>query len=120
MINFKSFKTPRKEFAGVLKSIEEPEEPLSPDLPPENNLYIFNLTINEPYIVGNKYYLGLFSTLTGSVENINFFNNNINVTNSTDHYGKIFYVGGITGELRKGSTNVITDFDIDLGNKAVV
>jgi len=121
MINFKSFKTPRKEFAGVLKSIEEPEEPLSPDLPPENNLYIFNLTINEPYIVGNKYYLGLFSTLTGSVENINFFNNNINVTNSTDHYGKIFYVGGITGELRgEGSIrNVITDFDIDLGNKAI-
>lgn len=117
MVNFPNFKIPRKEFNGVLKG---GKSDLTPDSSTNNNRYLYNLKIKTPFIAGNKYYLGLFSTLTGTVQNINFYNNIIEVTNSSEHYGKTFYVGGIAAELRGGIIkNIVSNSTVLLGNDTI-
>lgn len=115
MSNIKGYKPPSKEFKGILKG-GNVDFQLGDSS--NNNKYIFNLTINEPLIVGNKYYMGLFSSLSGTVQNINFYNNQIIVTNSSKDYGKIFYIGTVAGELKGGTVkNVISNSTIDLGTE---
>lgn len=117
MINFKGYKTPAKEFKGTLKG---GDTDFTLGDTNNNNKYIYNLTITEPYISGNKYYLGLFSTLSGVVQNINFYQNEIKILNSSNDYGKTFYIGAVAGELRNGLIkNVINDGNIYLGNEAI-
>lgn len=109
MANYKGYKTPSKEFKGVLKGLED-----TTGIGPGNsNHYIYNLNISNPHIVGNSYYLGLFSVLSGTVQNINLYNNQITIKSSKNDYGKVFYVGAVAGELR--NTNVIIDGETKIG-----
>lgn len=117
LINFKGYKTPNKEFNGTLKS---EGEDFTLGGKTNTNKYIYNLNISKPYIVGNKYYLGLFSVLTGTVQNINLYNNKVTITSSNSDYGKTFYVGSIAGELREGLIkNIVSNTTVDLGSEAI-
>lgn len=107
MENIKGFKPIPNDFRGILTSEGDTK-------------YIYNLDISTPYIKGGEYYLGLFSSLSGTVENVKFLNNKITVTNSDIDYGKTFYVGMVAGILNGGTIkNVISNSIIDLGNEAL-
>ena len=107
MENIKGYKPISSDFGGTLTSDGDTK-------------YIYNLNITTPYIAGSDYYLGLFSVLSGTVENIKFLNNKVEVTNSDNDYGKTFYVGMVAGRLNGGKIkNVISNAVIDLGEEAL-
>ncbi|MDD4166461.1 MAG: hypothetical protein PHN29_05520, partial [Endomicrobiaceae bacterium] len=115
MKNITAYQTPHKDFKGILKGGEG-------NLidGPNNNKYIFNLKIFKHYVAGNNLYLGLFSTLSGTVTNINFYNCHVQLQDNSDYYGRTFYVGGISAHLEAGEIkNIITATNIDLGNEAI-
>lgn len=122
MINFTSYKTPSKEFKGTFKG-GDTDFTLEDNV--NTNRYIFNFTITQPYINGNKYYLGLFSVLSGTVKNINLnhvnaHTNAVLIQNSSNDYGKIFYVGSIAGELKGGIIkNIINAGTVNLGTEPI-
>jgi hypothetical protein len=115
MTNFKNFKTISKDFKGILKGgnigfvLGGTEN---------NNRYIYNLRLHNPYIVGNRYYLGIFSVVSGTIKNINLYNNQLNITSSSNDYGKTFYIGSIAGEIRNATIkNIINEGTVNLGTE---
>src|SRR5690554_5139686 len=117
MKNIINYQTPSREFKGLLYG---GNTDFSLNGTTNNNKYIYNLNLSNPCVRGNNYHLGLFSRLSGTVRNINFYNNNVTVKNSNSHYGKTIHVGMVTAELMGGTIkNVITNSTIDLGNEAL-
>src|SRR5690554_2017057 len=117
MRNIINYQTPSREFKGLLYG---GNTDFSLNGTTNINKYIYNLNLSNPYVRGNNYHLGLFSRLSGTVRNINFYNNNVTVKNSNSHYGKTIHVGMVTAELMGGTIkNVITNSTIDLGNEAL-
>lgn len=117
MINFKSYQTPSKEFKGILKG---GDDDFTIGGSTNNNKYIYNLTLTKPHIIGNRYYLGLFSTLSGTVQNINLYQNEVKIESSRNDYGKTFYVGTVAGELRGGTVkNIINAGSVNLGTEPI-
>ena len=89
MINIKGYQTPSRDFKGTLRGHDvETDFDVNDPLAVNDNNYIFNLEITKPYVIGNNYYLGLFSVLSGNVTNVNFYNNKVHVKTSENHYGK--------------------------------
>lgn len=116
MKNIKNIKTPSKTFAGSLSG-GTIDFTLSSSV--NTNKYIFNLTLKRPYVFGSDYYLGLFSNLSGTVKNVNLFNNQVLIEDSKDHYGKTFYVGAVAARSTGAIKNVISKTDINLGTQPI-
>lgn len=122
MKNITGYRTPTKEFTGIFRGNINTDTLYNDDFSTSsinNNYYLYNLTITKPAVVENNYYLGLFSKLTGSVRNINLYNNKLTLTDSDDFYGRIFYIGAIAGMSEGVIRNVVSDTDIDLGTQAI-
>ena len=121
MRNIKGYVTPEKPFRGVFSGGNSDYSISSTN----NNYYIYNLEITKPALVDTFYYVGLFSVISGKVENLNLYNNKIILSNTGTNYGRIFRVGSVAGALvdrdldEFGITNVISDTDIDLGTEAI-
>lgn len=116
MKNIKTIKTPSKVFSGILTGGSTDFTLTSIT---NLNKYIFNLDISTPYVFGSNYYLGLFNTLSGTVKNINLYNNTLTVKDSKNHYGKTFHVGAVAAVLQGEIKNVISLTNIDLGTDAI-
>ena len=118
MANISTYATPTRIFRGVLSGGTS-EFSSSPSL--NTNKYIYNLTIAIPYIFNTEYFIGLTSSLAGTIRNINFYNNTVQVTNSGISYGKNFYIGMATGIQESGSIvrNVVSNSTINLGTEAI-
>ena len=122
MKNITGYKTPIKEFTGSFRGNNITDDEYLDDFSTSmvnNNYYLYNLTISKAATVDNNFYLGFFSKLSGSVKNINFYNNNLLITDSEDLYGRIFYIGAISGISEGVIRNVVSDTDIDLGVQAI-
>lgn len=121
MKNLIGYQTPLKNFSGVFSG--GTSEFFNSSV--NDNKYISNLKISRPAIIENGYYMGLFSTVSGTVRNLNLSNGQMTLTQTLSNYGREFNVGSIAGELLQiGSTtpilkNIVTDVDIDLGSEAV-
>ena len=126
MVNLPGYQTPKKEFKGIFSGGNS-EFSNSPTI--NSNKYIYNLNINRSYVLGTNYYMGMFSSVSGVVKNLNLYNNKITLPDTKDNYGKVINVGGVTGILTRSGTgaqlkigtirNVISDTDINLGVEAI-
>jgi hypothetical protein len=110
-----AYTTPIVEFSGSLSGLKEDE----------SNAYISFLRIKDGVVIGNDYYCGLFSVLSGRVEHITFYDARISLTNTEAYYSYRFHIGLIAGELRENHTrkgeinHVYLDGEINLGNQAL-
>lgn len=115
MRNIKGYVTPTKEFKGTFSGGTSEFSSSSTN----TNKYIYNMTIDKPVIIGNNYYMGLFSILSGTVRNINLMNNQMNLTLTADNYGRTFNVGSIAGVSTGTIRNIVSDTDIQTGTAAI-
>ena len=117
MKNLPYYKTPSVEFKGQFSG---GDVDFTPESVLNNNKYIMNLKLQVPRIIGSEYYLGFFSNVSGTVKNINFYNNEIIATKTADHYGKTVYIGVVSGKLSNGTVkNIISNTAINLGSEAL-
>lgn len=118
MANITTYATPTRIFRGVLSGGTS-EFSSAPST--NTNKYIYNLTITRPYIFNTDYFIGLTSSLAGTIRNINFYNNTVVVTDSNTNYGKNFYIGMATGLQESGAIvrNVISNSTVNLGTEAI-
>lgn len=118
MANISTYATPTRIFRGVLSG-GTTEFSTTPGT--NTNKYIYNLTISTPYIFNTDYFIGLTSSLAGTIRNINFYNNTVLVTNSGINYGKNFYIGMATGLQETGAIvrNVVSNSTVNLGTEAI-
>ena len=115
MRNIKGYVTPTKEFKGTFSGGTSEFSSSSTN----TNKYIYNMTIDKPVIIGNNYYMGLFSILSGTVRNINLMNNQMNLTLTAVNYGRTFNVGSIAGVSTGTIRNIVSDTDIQTGTAAI-
>lgn len=108
-----TYKTPTQTFAGQFSGLNSST----------NESYIIsNLSINHGLFNsgGTAYYLGLFSIVTGTVENVILDNYSSTVENSNSFYSRTLYVGSIAGRLDSGNIdNVMVNGTIDLGGESI-
>ena len=73
------------------------------------------------YVVDSEnYYVGLFSTLSGTVTDITFKNATITLQNSDPYFGRTFFMGTVAGLLDGGMiTDVNVLLDMDYGTETV-
>jgi hypothetical protein len=117
MKNISSYQTPATDFRGKLEggTIDFTNSTVIND-----NKYISNLNITKPLIAGSNYYIGLTSTLSGTISNINFNNSKIILLDTSVYYGRIFYVGMLSAELKGGTIkNIVNKSTINLGTNAI-
>lgn len=84
-----------------------------------DNMYIFNLILSSLYVFGSEFYLGLFSNLFGIVKNINLYNNKVDLLESNNYIGKIFYIGVIVVRFIGIIKNVVFNIEINFGNEVL-
>lgn len=116
MANMKFIKTPSKTFSGTLSGGDTDFTLSSTN---NDNMYIFNLTLSSPYVFGSEFYLGLFSNLSGTVKNINLYNNKVDLLETNKHIGKTFYIGAVAARSTGIIKNVVSNSEINLGNEAL-
>lgn len=122
MINITGYETPKRDFRGILTGSEnEIDFDIDNPLLENSNKYIFNLVIRKPYIIGSNYYIGMLGLLSGQVRNINFYKNEVYVSESDLHFGKSIFVGMIAGRSSSTSVirNIINASNIDLGQESI-
>ncbi|MBU1145065.1 MAG: hypothetical protein KJ971_04325 [Firmicutes bacterium] len=110
------YTTPNVTFYGSLTGFNDQGTDLS------DNFYIYNLTISTGILRGTLYYAGLFSVIGSgaSVNNLNFNESTISLTNTATYYSSVFYVGAIAGRMTGGIIeDVIVDVDINMGTGAI-
>lgn len=128
MKNIKSYKTPSKPFLGILTGGDLDFSNVSVNI--NQNKYVYNLRIVRPAIVNTEYFLGVLSVVSGQVNNINFYNNELVATNTKAHYGKTFNIGMVAGRTTQTAVikNIIVGNDssapaprktIDLGTALI-
>lgn len=128
MKNIKSYKTPSKPFLGILTGGDLDFSNVSVNI--NQNKYVYNLRIVRPAIVNTEYFLGVLSVVSGQVNNINFYNNELVATNTKAHYGKTFNIGMVAGRTTQTAIikNIIVGNDssaptprktIDLGTALI-
>lgn len=98
-----AYKTPLREFSGILDG---------------NEKHMGYLSITRGLLLNDEYYAGLFSVLTGTVKNLTF--NDMNITLIKREAFKMnYHIGGIAGTLEGAIIdNVKGEIDISTGDKA--
>lgn len=101
---------PEVEFAGNLSGLNGEGK----------NYYIANLEIIDGLNIEDYYYAGIFSNLSGSVNNITLSNFTLTLTNTDDYYSSIFAIGSIAGKLNGGIIEKVSvDVTLDLGTSSI-
>ena len=123
-----AYKTSSATFEGTLTGLIDESHPDYPENPEDytynDNFYIYNLDISTGIIRNNVYYAGLFSILgsSSSVNNINFSDVSISLTDTESYYSYPFYIGLVAGRNSAGTLeNIITHTDVSiyLGDDAI-
>ena len=109
-----SYITPEHTFYGTLSGAN----PSAVDN--SDNYYLYNLSFTKGTIRGVGYYTGLFSILSGTVQDLNITDTTIDITDTETYYSDTFYIGVIAGRLSAGLIKeVLMDVSIDLGTSAI-
>ncbi|MDY0277723.1 MAG: hypothetical protein RBQ97_06530 [Acholeplasma sp.] len=88
-ISHNTFETLSVEFSGSLVG-----KIVNDKLPQINNL-----SISKGINIGSGYYLGIFSILSGTFENIILYNMSLEISNTKDYVNQTFFVGSVAGKL---------------------
>lgn len=105
-----AYVTPNVEFTGTL----------SGEKAGGGNYYIHHLHIINGRVISGAYFSGLFSVLSGTVQNITIASGSITLNNTASFPSAIFRIGMIAGRLNNGTINQISvSANISLGTRTI-
>lgn len=109
-LSYDAIKTPSISFDGSLNGID-----VNGARPQINNL-----SIKEGVNIGSNHYVGLFSVLTGTIDNIVLYDINIDLPLNGSYYGQTYLIGYVAGHLNNGTiSNVSILGNTNLTNRKI-